>query len=133
MKKLGKYENPKVKKAWKITSIFVCILVFVPCLALATFGILHLAGVTNLKDEHTHVYEINFYDEETSHVYATFYKVRGDKIEYDYKPTKEGYRFRGWDTNHDMFVDIIPRRAYRDINARALWAPLDATTTGGNK
>lgn len=133
MKNLGKYENPKVKKAWKISTILVCIFVFIPCLTIATFGILHLCGVANLKDEETHIYEVKFYDEETQFVYYQENIIRGGKFKFTYKPSREGYEFRGWDTNHNSFPNIIPSRAFRNISARALWVPERSYSFRGNK
>ena len=133
MKNLGKYENPRVKKAWKVSTILVCIFVFVPCLALGTLGILHLCGVTPMQDSSTHIYHVRFYDDDTNQVYYTEEIIRGGKLRYTYKPTREGYKFRGWDTNNNNFPNIVPTRIFRDINARALWVSLDSLPNGGNK
>ena len=122
--RIRKYENPAVKKAWKITTIFVSIFVFVPCLALMTFGVLYLAGVIDLTNDNARVYTVQFYDSETQHVYFQTTKTRGEKFSYKEKPYKAGYTFRGWDTNGDTFADIIPTRVYGDIYAKALWAPI---------
>ena len=133
MAKLGKYENPKVKKAWKVSTILVCVFCLIPCLALATFGILHLCGVTNMKDESTHTYHLVFYDEETQQIYDKFDVIRGGKFKYTFKPSKENLKFRGWDINHDSLPDIIPGHIFKDINARAVWAPINPYQPGGNK
>ena len=136
MKNLGKYENPSVKKAWKVTTILVCIFVFVPCLALGTLGILHLCGVTPMQDSSTHVYTVRYYDVEESGAEVEFLNervIRGGKLRYTYKPTREGYKFRGWDTNNNNFPNIVPTRIFKDINAKALWVPIKDLSIGGDK
>lgn len=119
--KLKKYENPRRKKAWKVTTFVVCILVFVPCLVLSTFGILSLAGVVDFTNDYARTYEIVFRDSLSDTTYYSASKIRGEKFSYDYKPEKEGYKFRGWDINGDNLIDIIPSRVFKDIDARALW------------
>ena len=125
MRKLRKYENPKVKKAWKFTTLFVSIFVFVPCLALMTFGVLYLAGVVDLTNNSPRTYTFQFRDSTSETIYYETTKVRGEKFEYTLEPQKSGYKFRGWDLNGDNFADIIPHHVYKDINARALWSPLN--------
>ena len=120
---LGKYENPRVKKAWKTITVISSIFVLVTCVALATFGILYLCGVYDLTNDGPRSYWVKFSDPETKQVYFSETFTRGDKLKYTFKPSKEGYKFRGWDLNNDSFVDIIPSHVYKNIDAKALWLP----------
>lgn len=122
--RLRKYENPKVKKAWKITTILVAVLISLTSIGLITFGVLHLAGVVDLTNDEARVYSIRFFDSESDTVYYETSMVRGEKLKYTFEPSKSGYTFRGWDLNGDTFKDIIPSHVYNNINARALWAPI---------
>ena len=106
-------------KANKRMGLPAAILIIIPCLTLATFAILDVCGVFPLLGA-TRSYTVSFYSD--NELLDSFKLKRGDKLEYDYTPDKDGYRFMGWDIDNNKIPDILPQRIYYDIKANAVWS-----------
>lgn len=103
-----------------------CFLVMIPCVAIAIFGILDLAGLFPFLSENPNHYSIIYYDDGGNILFQDT-KPRGEKFE-KYQggtPTKKGYEFLGWDIDNNTTPDIIPERAYQNIYAKPAWFLVD--------
>ena len=121
-----KKEHPKLGKMTKISAILASIVMFIPCLAIAVFGILDIAGVMPLLGE-ARFYNVTFKSDET--VLTSLKIKRGEVLKYSNRPEKEGYNFMGWDIDGNKIPDVLPRRVYGDINAVAVWSKINENPT----
>lgn len=113
-----KKENKKLGKFTKILAITASILVILPCLAIAVFGVLDVAQVFPLLSE-PRSYRVKFISDEIV-LFDQLY-LRGEKLEVDITPTHGEDKFVGWDIDGNNIPDVIPSRVYMNIVAEAIW------------
>ena len=116
-----KKEHPRLGKATKGFAIAASILIMIPCLAVAAFGVLDIIGVFPLLGSPRYYYVDFVVDNE---VIDTKTIKRGEYIEYDFEPTKDEFEFKGWDCDGNKIPDIVKRRVYSDIVFVALFKDL---------
>ena len=122
-------EHPGLGKATKGLAIAASILVMLPCLAVATFGILDLAGVFPLLSDPRY-YTVQFISDE--HVIEERQIKRGEFLEYNSKPTKEDFEFKGWDLDGNKIPDVVKRRVYSNLYFRAIWKDLRKSSSSSS-
>lgn len=115
---MARQKEKKLGKATRISAIIASVLVIVPCLAVAVFGILDVAGVFPLLSS-PRSYRVTFTSKEVV-VFQQYY-LRGEPLDVDITPTNYKGTFKGWDINGDKIPDLLPSRVYMTIDAIAIW------------
>ena len=122
-----KKKHAALGKVTKGFAIAASILVMIPCLAVAVFGVLDIAGVFPLLDEPRY-YTVQFIVDEE--IIEERHIKRGEYIEeYDFTPSKPEFEFKGWDYDGNNIPDRIKRRVYSDYYFRAVWKDLRKSNT----
>lgn len=124
-----KKKHAALGKATKGFAIAASILVMIPCLAVAVFGVLDIAGVFPLLDEPRY-YTVQFIVDEV--IIEEKQVKRGEYVEYDYKPSKPEFEFKGWDYDGNKIPDRVKRRVYSDYYFRAVWKDLRKSSTSSS-
>ena len=119
-------EHRALGKATKGFAIAASILVMIPCLAIAVFGVLDIAGVFPLLSEPRY-YTVQFIVDEI--VIEEQQIKRGEYLEYDFSPTKDEFEFKGWDSDGNKIPEIVKRRVYSNLYFRAVWKDLRKSST----
>lgn len=119
-------EHPRLGRATKGFAIAASILVMIPCLAVAAFGVLDIAGVFPLLGEPRY-YTVQFIVDEE--VIEEKHIKRGEYLEYDFTPSKTDFEFKGWDSDGNKIPEIVKRRVYTDTYFRAIWKDLRKSST----
>ena len=125
-----KKEHPRLGKATKGLAIAASILVMIPCLAVAAFGVLDLIGVFPLLGEPRYYYVDFVVDDE---IIETKTIKRGEYLEYDFEPSKTDFEFKGWDCDGNKIPDIVKRRVYSDIVFVAIWKDLRKSSSSSHE
>ena len=119
--KKKKKESQKLGKFTKIAAILASILVILPCLAVAVFGILDIALVFPFLTNEVRSYHVSFVSQDEVIFNKTYKRVEIlDRNEIT-TPTNVDGKFIGWDFNNDKIPDLLPHRVYSNISAKAIW------------
>lgn len=107
-------------------SLFASITGLVTSVTLIVFMVLAIIGIFPLEGQGVNRYRVRF--SALGYVLSDKVYDRGELIDTDFvipvRPDDEEgkeYRFLGWDTNRDRIVNLIPMRAYMNIDAVAVY------------
>ena len=121
---MAKVRSEKFNKTFKAFGVLGAVLMLVTTLIFVSFLVLDLIGINPMISNGPRHYIVEFKNEEEV-VFSQSYR-RGERITIPDDPKHSEseyyiYKFKGWDTNGDTIPDIIPRRAYAPLKARALY------------
>ena len=122
-------DHPGLGKATKGFAIAASILVMIPCLAVAAFGVLDIIGVFPLLGEVRYYYVDFVVDDQ---IIETKTIKRGEYVEYDFEPYKDEFEFKGWDMDGNKIPDKVKRRVYSDIVYVAIFKDLRTSSSSSS-
>ena len=134
----------KSGKGFSVVTVIFSIATILICTLIATLGVLDIAEVMPMYSTYYHKYTYRFFDsenrlftkitlikgEEFNEVIPEQYKeddysdseIKSEKIDDEtsldyFFRTFNSYSFTGWDINGDYLPDIIPKKAYFNVDA----------------
>ena len=121
---MAKARSERFNKSFKALGVLGAVLMLLTTLTFIAFLVLDLIGINPMMSDGPRHYTVEFRSEDKV-VFMQSYR-RGENITVPDDPKHSEseyyvYKFKGWDTNGDTIPDIIPKRAYAPLKARALY------------